>query len=164
LREFDAQPEPEPEQPDFVAHEEGLLDVKDLVVMGKGGKPMTDSLKVAKVFGKAHKNVIQSIEKLIEKDVLKFQPISIADAYGRLQPAFEMDRDGFALLTFGFTGDKALKFKLDYIAAFNAMEEKLKAMIQPADEFEVLAGVANGLFPENDARMTYGSTVFRLQV
>ena len=33
---------------DFVAHEEGILDIKDLVVMGEGGKPMTDSLKVAR--------------------------------------------------------------------------------------------------------------------
>ena len=107
--------------------------------MGTDGKPMTDSRKVAKVFGKEHKNVMQSVQKLIEKDVLKFQPISIADGYGRLQPAFEMDRDGFTLLAMGFEGDKALKFKLDYIAAFNAMEEELMTMTQ-IQKLEAVSG------------------------
>jgi len=39
---------------------------------------------------------------------------------------YEMDRDGFSLLAMGFTGEKALKWKLDYIKAFNAMERELK--------------------------------------
>ena len=37
-----------------------------------------------------------------------------------------MNRDGFTLLAMGFTGEKALKFKLDYIAAFNQMEATIK--------------------------------------
>ena len=37
-----------------------------------------------------------------------------------------MNRDGFTLLVMGFTGEKALKFKLEYIAAFNAMEKELE--------------------------------------
>ena len=37
-------------------------------------------------------------------------------------PMFIMNRDGFTLLTMGFTGQKALQFKLDYISAFNKME------------------------------------------
>lgn len=41
---------------------------------------------------------------------------------------FVMNRDGFTLLAMGFTGDKALKFKLDYIAAFNKMEKELKSL------------------------------------
>ena len=39
----------------------------------------------------------------------------------------DMDRDGFSLLAMGFTGKKALEWKLKYIAAFNEMEERLKA-------------------------------------
>lgn len=38
-------------------------------------------------------------------------------------PMFIMNRDGFTLLAMGFTGKKAMRFKLDYIAAFNAMEK-----------------------------------------
>ena len=37
-----------------------------------------------------------------------------------------MNRDGFTLLAMGFTGEKALKFKLAYIEAFNLMEEEIK--------------------------------------
>lgn len=37
-----------------------------------------------------------------------------------------MNRDGFTLLVMGFTGDKAIKWKIKYINAFNEMEEKLK--------------------------------------
>lgn len=36
-----------------------------------------------------------------------------------------MNRDGFTLLAMGFTGKKALEFKLQYIEAFNKMEESL---------------------------------------
>ena len=37
-----------------------------------------------------------------------------------------MNRDGFSLLAMGFTGKKALQWKLKYIEAFNEMEETLK--------------------------------------
>lgn len=36
-----------------------------------------------------------------------------------------MNRDGFTLLAMGFTGEKAMQFKLQYIEAFNAMERRL---------------------------------------
>lgn len=37
-----------------------------------------------------------------------------------------MNRDGFSLLTMGFTGPEALQWKLDYIKAFNTMEKLLQ--------------------------------------
>ena len=37
-----------------------------------------------------------------------------------------MNRDGFALLTMGFTGKQALQWKIKYINAFNEMEAKLQ--------------------------------------
>lgn len=82
------------------------------------------------MFGKEHKNVIQSIENL-KKDVLNFQPMfkmSVThDSYGREQPMYLMNRDGFTLLAMGFTGSKAIQWKLRYIEAFNEMEERLKS-------------------------------------
>ena len=38
---------------------------------------------------------------------------------------YYMNRDGFTLLAMGFTGKKALEFKLKYIEAFNKMEAML---------------------------------------
>jgi Rha family phage regulatory protein len=84
---------------------------------------------VAEVFGKQHKHVIRDIEKMIvdlpEKDRSKFGQISTEDSYGRKRPAYQMNRDGFSLLAMGFTGKKALHFKLKYIDAFNRMEQAL---------------------------------------
>ena len=39
-----------------------------------------------------------------------------------------MNRDGFTLLAMGFTGQKALQFKLKYIEAFNLMEKKFNSL------------------------------------
>ena len=38
---------------------------------------------------------------------------------------YVMNRDGFTLLVMGFTGEKALQFKMDYIEAFNKMEQTI---------------------------------------
>ena len=40
---------------------------------------------------------------------------------------FLMNRDGFSLLSMGFTGQKALQWKLKYIKAFNLMEKELNS-------------------------------------
>ncbi len=42
------------------------------------------------------------------------------------RPMYIMNRDGFSLLVMGFTGKKALDFKLELIEAFNTMESALK--------------------------------------
>jgi len=100
------------------------------VVEIKDGHPVTSSLRVAEIFGKQHKNVIQRINALIaecpeEFGRLNFQPSSYINQQGKAQPSFNLTRDGFALLAMGFTGPEALAFKLAYIERFNAMEAEL---------------------------------------
>ena len=76
-----------------------------------------------------------------------------ADKYGRPQPMYLMNRDGFTLLAMGFTGEKALRFKLAYIDAFNKMEEKLKSVnasqFYPSklngNEIEIVGKIANDI-------------------
>lgn len=46
---------------------------------------------------------------------------------GKNYRCFDMNRDGFSLISMGFTGKKALEWKLKYIDAFNKMEETLKS-------------------------------------
>ncbi len=55
-----------------------------------------------------------------------FEKSSYKDNGGRKRPMYYMTRDGFTLLAMGFTGEKALKWKIQYIQAFNTMEEMLK--------------------------------------
>lgn len=45
---------------------------------------------------------------------------------GQEYPMCYMNRDGFMLLAMGFTGEKVLDWKIQYINAFNTMEEMLK--------------------------------------
>lgn len=114
-------------------------DNKGITLTEKNNKPVTSSREVALNFDKEHKHVLESIRSL-EKDVpnfrLMFFETTMPDSYGRKQKVYLMNRDGFTLLAVGFTGKKALKFKLDYIAAFNAMEEKLKQNI-PTDPLQL---------------------------
>lgn len=90
---------------------------------------VTTSLVVAESFGRRHDNVLQAIKNL-EKDVLSFKEMfsetETPDSYGRSRKTYYINRDGFTLLVMGFTGKEALKFKLEYIEAFNLMEQELK--------------------------------------
>jgi phage regulatory protein, rha family len=45
---------------------------------------------------------------------------------GHEQPMYYMNRDGFTLLAMGFTGRDAMRFKLEYIEAFNQMDELIR--------------------------------------
>lgn len=103
--------------------------MNELVVLGQNDQPVTTSVLVAQKFGKRHGYVIDAVRKLIdstEKSVQFFQPSTYIDESGKQNAMFVMNRDGFTLLAMGFTGKKALKFKMDYIAAFNDMEAELK--------------------------------------
>lgn len=88
---------------------------------------------MAPYFGKEHFNVLQDIDKLIKQGVLDFQETPyVHEQNGQTYRSFDMTRDGFIILAMGFTGKKALQFKLRYIEQFNAMEAELKAQAQPA--------------------------------
>lgn len=102
--------------------------MNELVIM-KDQQAVTTSLQVAEVFGKRHDNILRDIENL-KKDILNFEEMfsegTEPDSYGRDRRTYFMNRDGFTLLAMGFTGKKALGFKLKYIEAFNRMEKAIK--------------------------------------
>lgn len=98
------------------------------------GKAVTTSLKIAEVFEKEHKSVLRTIENLeIPEDFRKrnFAPSGYQAQNGLGKTVnykmYLLTRDGFTLLAMGFTGKRAMQFKLAYIAAFNAMEAELAA-------------------------------------
>jgi anti-repressor protein len=100
----------------------------ETLVKVENNQIVTDSRSVAEHFGKQHKNVLQTIENLAaENPATKFlfQKTTFENR-GKQYPMYLMNRDGFSLLVMGFTGTKALEWKLKYIEAFNAMERKLK--------------------------------------
>lgn len=94
------------------------------------GIPTVSSLDVAERFGKQHKNVLRDIERLISDlptdfNGLNFAPVDYTDGKGEKRPMYYLTRDAFSLLAMGFTGKKALVWKVKYIEAFNLMEAEL---------------------------------------
>lgn len=107
------------------------------IVTIKNNAVVANSRNVADYFGKAHRSVLLAIDSLMKSHVIEgmhgFMQTSFVNAQnGQTYRAFDMTRDGFTLLVMGFTGKKALEFKLRYIEQFNAMEAELKAQAQPA--------------------------------
>lgn len=127
---------------------------KSPVIFIKEGSARTSSRNVAEYFEKRHDAVIRDVRNLIDKAPQlahhNFVEFKNKDLTGESTSHVEMDRDGFTLLAMGFTGTKALKFKLAYITAFNAMEAELRAR---DDEDDVVIAVST---PEADARMLVG--------
>ena len=111
--------------------------MNEIILSEKNGQVLASSREVAEKFGKAHDKVKRSI-KSFEKDVAIFGEMFILsyydDSYGRKQEEYLMTRDGFSLLCMGFTGKKALEWKLKYIDAFNQMEDRLKNGNQLTEE------------------------------
>ena len=103
----------------------------DIVFQGSEGQPLTNSVLVAEKFARRHDNVCQAITKLLimcpEKLGHLFIESTYLDIQGKERPMYIMNRDGFTLLAMGFTGQKALQFKLDYIDAFNKMEQTIRS-------------------------------------
>lgn len=98
------------------------------------------STDVAQFFGKLHQHVIRDIENLLSKlpteRLTNFGQTFVTRANPKnpqvkiQSKAYRMTRDGFTLLVMGWTGEKALQFKLAWLDAFNRMEEELRAQQQ----------------------------------
>ncbi len=107
----------------------------------------TTSRKIAEKFEKEHKNVLAIIDKHIEMlkntESLKVSSLFIQREYepensnGVKYKEYLLTRDGYSLIVMGFTGEKALKWKLDYIKAFNAMESELKRIYIERQQWQI---------------------------
>lgn len=89
---------------------------------------VVSSKDIADHFGKQHKDVLENIHNILaaENSATKFYQETTYQNRGKDYKEYLMNRDGFSLLAMGFTGKKALQWKLKYIEAFNEMEETLK--------------------------------------
>lgn len=132
------------------------------MITERDGIPVTTSRAVTEQFGKRHDHVLRDIEELLDQlknagshpksgeaespgtvavaqlqafqfAELNFLPITYPDAQGKPRPMYLLTRDGFTLLAMGFTGARAVQFKVAYINAFNRMERLLKGGIASGD-------------------------------
>lgn len=127
----------------------------------------TSSRTVAEVFEKEHRDVLRSIDAIIEKRAdlcaRNFARTSVMvpmpNGGTREVRAYEMDRDGFTLVAMGFTGEKALDWKIAYIEAFNRMEAELESRgrVAPIDPIDL----APALAVIREARLLFGRRAAR---
>lgn len=102
--------------------------MEELVIIRKD-EVVCSSLQISNMFEKNHQHILRDIDKLtVQNRTVKnmFQESSYKAENGQMYRMYYMNRDGFSLLVMGFTGKKALDWKLKYIRAFNEMERQLK--------------------------------------
>ena len=115
------------------------------LVQIENNQVVVSSRQIAKDFEKQHKHVLDSIRDILaaENSAAKFFYESTYDNRGKEYPEYLMNRDGFSLLVMGFTGSKALEWKVRYIQAFNAMEAKLA--MEHQDSYMIADPIARAL-------------------
>lgn len=94
-----------------------------------GDEPTTDSVRVAKRFGKRHDNVLRTIDHIkcsAKFRLLNFEESSYINEQGKVQRMFHMTKDGFIFVVMGFTGEKASAWKEAFIESFNRMARELQ--------------------------------------
>jgi len=110
-------------------------DIAELGLRADAGVPVVNSRIVAERFEKRHDNVLRDIDALISTSSnlrgcgwFRETRVDVPGGNGAILSvrSFDLTRDGFTLLVMGWTGEKALTFKVRYIEAFNQMERALK--------------------------------------
>lgn len=108
-------------------------------------EPTTTSLNVAQVFDKPHADVLKSVRSLIKEtsqdlregnfDLSSYEVVT-GNGTKKKFPMYILTQDAFTLLVMGFTGTKALQFKIAYMNEFKRMREELehKARFTPLQE------------------------------
>ena len=115
------------------------------LVQIENNQVVVSSRQIAKDFEKEHKVVLRSVREILAEQncAAKFFYESTYDNRGKEYPEYLMNRDGFSLLVMGFTGSKALEWKVRYIQAFNAMEAKLA--MEHQDSYMIADPIARAL-------------------
>lgn len=120
--------------------------------------PFCSSLQVAEAFEKLHKNVLADIERIgqlkiqpsaetsdiPQSDVIdtvanffkdNFRRTTYINSQNKKQPMYLLTKDGFTLLIMGYTGERAMRFKIEFIRRFNEMEQFIRAHLLASDDF-----------------------------
>lgn len=120
-------------------------------VFRRDGDILCNSDDLRKHFGKRHDHVLRDVRDIMAKISPDlggswFLPTTVIDGYGRDQPAYDMTFEGFSILVMGWSGAKAMQFKVAYITEFNRM---LSQKAIPQSDAAKLAMV-------RETRLTFG--------
>ena len=117
-------------------YSKGYENAEVINIQNKDGVAVVSSRVVAFDFDKRHDHVLRDINNIIESNTtqnwgLLFIESQYKASNGKMNKEYLLTRDGFSLLVMGFTGKEALQWKLQYIEAFNKMEEQIKQQNNP---------------------------------
>ncbi len=137
-----------------------LVQEDNPVVFEKDGEVFASSRDVAEFFEKQHNNVLRDIDKIVKSVKISenqafagFEQVEeeaeLGNGAKRKTRSYNMNRDGFMLLVMGFTGTKALDWKVKYIQAFNEMESEIRARKIDVRDPKQLTGIAIQLIEVN---------------
>ncbi|KAA6447558.1 Rha family transcriptional regulator [Bacillus swezeyi] len=104
--------------------------MKNQLVFIKENDAVTDSLIIAEMFGKQHKNVLRDIETQMEHagaefSRLNFEP-SNYEARGKQYPKYDLTEEAFTLVVFGYNTKEAVQTKIKFIQEFKRMKEYIQ--------------------------------------
>lgn len=103
----------------------------DKLVRLHDGQPVTDSLTIAREFGRRHDNVMQTLRSLIDDgtiSLLEFKERDYSDSRGKTQPCIVLNEAG-ALIAMPFVGGKKSRDgQKAFVRAFLAMRDQLRTM------------------------------------
>lgn len=108
--------------------------ITELGIFEKDMQAFASSVDLARVFDKPHNDVMKVIKKTVESCDVQFSQGNITqskykDIRGKNQPSYNLTRKGFTLVAMGFTGKKAMDYKVKYINAFESMHELISSRI-----------------------------------
>ena len=117
-------------------YSKGYENAELINIQNKDGVAVVSSRVVAYDFDKQHNHVLRDIDNIkatntIQDWTLLFIESQYKASNGKMNKEYLLTRDGFSLLVMGFTGKEALQWKLQYIEAFNKMEEQIKQQNNP---------------------------------
>ncbi|MCC9022999.1 Rha family transcriptional regulator [Bacillus nakamurai] len=109
--------------------------MENQLVFVKENEVVTDSLTIAEMFGKEHKNVLADIRTQMgyagdEFSQLNFQP-SNYEARGKQYPKYDLTEEAFTLVVFGYNTKEAVQTKIRFIQEFKRMKEYIQLQEQP---------------------------------
>lgn len=115
----------------------------DFNLYERNGQAFCSSRQVAEEFSKSHDDVLKSIRILIEslgelsesEWQANFILVEYKNSRNQRQPEYLLTKKGFTLLAVGFSGKKALKFKIQYIDRFEQMESFIHNLAEIKADF-----------------------------
>ena len=121
--------------------------ITEVEIINNQNELYVSSLEVARNFNKEHKDVLEKIDNYRAENsavLSMFKEDTYTASNGKRNKCYLINRDGFSLLCMGFTGAKALDWKIKYINAFNKMEGQLKQASTLSEKEALQLAILNG--------------------